>query len=277
MFTWQDYEQSLERLKSGGARVFVVGYSVLGRPIYGVFKGSFSGGQILIQAAIHAREGATAPVVLRMMEEYSGSTGVWCLPMTDPDGVELCLRGLDSIADEEKRRYVLEINGGSTDFSLWKANANAVDLNVNFPARWGTGAQNVTYPAPGNYIGAYPLDQPESRALHDFCLKIQPRVTLSYHAKGEVIYKGFECADPYPQLAREIGAATGYGVFESAGSAGGFKDWFVATSFLPGLTVEVGESARSYAQLYEDVEAIYARNAQVLDICSRFVQDIADG
>ena len=184
--------QKLEELRGQGAQVFIVGYSVLGRPIYGVFKGGYSGGQVLIQAAIHAREGVTAPVVLKMMENYSGSAGVWCLPMVNPDGTELVRVGLDSVADEKKRGFVLEVNGGSEDFSLWKANINAVDLNVNFPAKWGTGTQNVTYPAPGNYIGAYPLDQPESRALHDFTLKIQPAVTLSYHAKGEVIYKGFE-------------------------------------------------------------------------------------
>ena len=73
--------QKLEELRGQGAQVFIVGYSVLGRPIYGVFKGGYSGGQVLIQAAIHAREGVTAPVVLKMMENYSGSAGVWCLPM----------------------------------------------------------------------------------------------------------------------------------------------------------------------------------------------------
>ena len=269
--------QKLEELRGQGAQVFIVGYSVLGRPIYGVFKGGYSGGQVLIQAAIHAREGVTAPVVLKMMENYSGSAGVWCLPMVNPDGVELVRVGLDSVADEKKRGFVLEVNGGSEDFSLWKANINAVDLNVNFPAKWGTGTQNVTYPAPGNYIGAYPLDQPESRALHDFTLKIQPAVTLSYHAKGEVIYKGFECTDPYPELAQSLGKSTGYGVFSSGGSAGGYKDWFVTTSYLPGVTVEVGDSAASYGELYAQTDAIYARNAQVLDICARFVQDILNG
>ena len=230
-----------------------------------------------MQAAIHAREGATTPVVLKMMENYSGGVGVWCLPMVDPDGVELCRLGLESVSDEEKRRFLLDVNGGSEDFSLWKANLNAVDLNVNFPAKWGTGTQNVTCPAPGNYIGSYPLSEPESRALHDFSLKIQPSITLSYHAKGELIYKGFEGVDPYPRLAEEVGAATGYGVYESAGSAGGYKDWFVTTSYLPGLTIEVGESGLSYERLFEQTESIYARNAQVLDICARFVQDIFNG
>ena len=277
VFSWSDYLQKLDDLRAQGARVFTVGYSVLGRPIYGVFKGSFTGGQVLIQAAMHAREGVTTPVVLQMMENYTGDVGIWCLPMVNPDGVQLADAGLSSVTDEEKRAYVLEINGGSEDFSLWKANINAVDLNVNFPAKWGAGSQNVTYPSPGNYIGEYPLDQPESRAIHDFTLKIQPSVTLSYHAKGEVIYKGFECADPYPELARSLGESTGYGVFASGGSAGGYKDWFVTTTYLPGVTVEVGESSVSYRDLYAQTDAIYARNAQVLDICARFVQDIFNG
>ena len=276
-YSWSDYMQKLDRLRTQGAEVFVVGYSVLGRPIYGVFKGDFAGGQVLVQAAMHAREGVTVPVVLDMMENYTGSVGVWCLPMVNPDGVELVREGISSVDDEQKRAYVLEVNGGSEDFSLWKANINAVDLNVNFPAKWGTGGQNVIYPSPGNYIGEYPLSEPESRAVHDFTLKIQPSITLSYHAKGEVIYKGFECADPYPKLAAEIGEAIGYGVYTSGGSAGGYKDWFVTTTYLPGLTVEVGKSELSYGQLFAEADNIYARNAQVLDICARFVQDILNG
>lgn len=274
MYGWKEYEADLKSLEDSGAKVFIVGYSVLGRPVYGVFKGSYEGGQILVQACIHAREGATVPLVIKMMREYTASAGVWCLPMVNPDGFMLCDSGLSSVTDADTRAFLLEVNGGSENFSAWKANAQAVDLNVNFPARWGEGSRNVTYPSPSDYIGEYPLSAPESRLLHDFTLKIQPQVTLSYHAKGEVIYKGFGCVDPQPQLAASLGNSTGYGVYDSEGSAGGYKDWFVATTVKPGYTVEVGGAQYTYSQLFDMTDAIYYQNREVLDICAKFVQDI---
>ena len=221
MYSIDDLDADLALLAQSGARVFTIGYSFLGRPIKCAVKGDLGGGQIFMQAAIHAREWATAPLAVRMLQAYSGSVGVWCVPMSNPDGVMLAQYGLDSVPDAAQRDFLLQVNGGSYDFSMWKANARAVDLNVNFNAKWGTGAQNVTYPAPSDYIGAYPRSEPETKALCDFTERIQPSVTLSYHAKGNVIYRGFECINPYPQLADEISLSTGYPAYSSAGSSGG--------------------------------------------------------
>ncbi|MDE5618596.1 MAG: hypothetical protein K2I79_03830, partial [Clostridia bacterium] len=91
--------------------------------------------------------------------------------------------------------------------------------------------------------------------------------------KGNVIYKAFECVDPYPELAESISASTGYPAFNSTGSSGGYKDWFVTTSYKPGLTVEVGDSSLTYAQIADNIDSIFDANRQVLDICADFVQD----
>lgn len=260
--------RDLERLKAQGARVFTIGYTQLGRPIPCVVKGGSGGGQTLLVATTHAREYITTPLVMEMMYNYSGSAGVWCVPMLNIDGAMLCQFGLDSLADETIKANLLAINGGSYDFSLWKANIRAVDLNVNFNANWGTGTQNVTYPAPANYIGEYPVSESENIALRNLTLKLQPNVMLSYHTRGEIIYWGYECIKTYRQEADIIGKSTGYPILESNDSAGGFKDWFVATTFKLGLTMEVVGDSYNYPLPLDLVPQLYQTNKNVLNIAA---------
>ena len=53
---------------------------------------------------------------------------------------------------------------------LYKANANGVDLNVNFDAKWGSGESNLTTINDENYIGKHPFSESETKALRDFTL-----------------------------------------------------------------------------------------------------------
>ncbi len=268
MYLLSDLDRDLQQLQSQGAFVFDAGYTLLGRPIPCVFKGSMSGAQTLIQACIHAREWVTTPLVIKMMKEYNGSDGVWCFPMVNIDGALLCQQGLQSVSDPSLRQFLLQVNNQSQDFSLWKANARAVDLNVNFNACWGTGEQNITYPAPSNYIGQYPVSESETKTLVDTTNRIMPSVTLSYHARGEVIYKGFGCVDNYVEIASQISESTGYALENSFDSAGGYKDWFVATTTKLGLTIEVGNDNIPYNQLSNQLEEIYLQNKNVLTIAT---------
>lgn len=269
MYTVSDLDKDLKVLQRQGAEIFTVGYSELGRPIKCIFKGATDGPQILIQGAIHAREWVTAQLCVLLAEQYSGKCGLWCIPMSNPDGVMLAQYGLDSVADAERRKFLYRVNGENYDFSLWKANARAVDLNVNFNALWGTGKSNVTYPAPGNYIGPYPFSESESRTLAEFTDKVRPRYTLSYHARGRVIYYGFNGANPDPDIPVLASEETGYPSLTSAGSAGGYKDWFVLTTYRAGLTVEVGSEGTPYAELQKELPVMLAENRGLPDALLR--------
>lgn len=261
MYTVQDLDRDLSVLEAQGAKIFTVGYSELGRPIKGIFKGSTDGPQLFIQGAIHAREWVTAQLCVLLAEKYTGKCGLWCVPMSNPDGVMLAQYGLDSVGEAKTREFLYGINGKSNDFSLWKANARAVDLNVNFNALWGTGKSNVTYPAPANYIGPYPFSESESRALAAFTDKVRPRYTVSYHARGRVIYYGFNGMDPDPQISGIASESTGYPAYTSEGSAGGYKDWFVLTTYRAGLTVEVGGEGVPYADLQIRLPSMLRENS----------------
>ncbi|MEG1646322.1 MAG: M14 family zinc carboxypeptidase, partial [Clostridia bacterium] len=189
-------------------------------------------------------------------------------------GVELCQHGLASVP-QEKHEFLLKANDGSENFELWKANINAVDLNTNFFAKWGEGANNVTYPNPSDYIGKMPACEPETQALINITQKILPSVTLSYHTRGEMVYWGFETVKTYLNEAREISMLLDYPLKESTGSAGGYKDWFVACTYNLGLTVECINENTDYPIPLDVLPQLYRRHKDVLYLSEDIARRIA--
>ena len=101
--------------------------------------------------------------------------------------------------------------------SGWKANIRGVDLNVNYPAGWDIArAQKFEagYIAPGprDYVGPFPLSEPESSAMAELTLEVRPRLTLSYHTQGQVIYwkyLNYQPENSY-EIGRQMADASGY-------------------------------------------------------------------
>ena len=252
MYLYSDLLKDMNALARFG-KVFSIGKSFLHRDLWAVRFGEIP--EVLIFGAIHAREWITAPLIVEMAKSFAKNldektafllndggrklkyTDIAFVPMVNPDGVELCQRGLASVPVRLRKELLL--TNGKTDFSLWKANANAVDLNVNFDAKWGTGAQNVFNMAPENYIGKKPFSESETRAIANFAKK--STVAVAYHTKGEVIYYGFDGHNADKTWADKFGKELGYAVETSEGSAGGFKDWFVQENLGVGLTFECGD------------------------------------
>ena len=185
-----NYGEFEQRIKSVAeiSDFFIVGYSLLSQPVYAAHVGSYEGRQVIVQAAIHAREYVTA-LLCAELTRYAAARpfggGAYFIYNADPDGIRLVLDGADFIPCEKQRAFLTSVNGG-TDFSLYKANANAVDLNVNFDADWGGGAQNRRCPSPESFIGYYPMSEREVNVLATFTRKISPYATLSYHKKASI-------------------------------------------------------------------------------------------
>lgn len=255
----------LEKDLSAHSGVFVIGKSVFGRNIYAVAVGD-GAPRTLIHGGIHARESLSSAVAVKMMENHNGSA-ICFVPMVNPDGVMLVKYGIES-APEEFRKRLIAVNGGG-DFSLWKANGNAVDLNVNFDAYWGKGEQNVRKPSSANYIGAYPFSEPETRALASLTEKYTFTSSLSLHTKGETIYYGFDDCKSYVEYAKILAEATGYALLKSEGSVGGYKDWFLIKGFGAGFTVELGDDNLRHPIGDEYVNAIYQKVEKTAGIAAR--------
>lgn len=250
---------------------FTVGYSLLGTPIYGVHLGSYDGNQLLVEGSIHAREYITSLLIVEQVKYYSTQRidgGMYFIPLTNPDGVRLMLDGTRDIKCPQLKHYLEYINENNPDFSQWKANANGVDLNVNFDADWGGGSQNVFCPAPANFVGYYPNSEREVNVLREFTLKNQPNITISYHTKGEVIYYGFTGLSP-AQLSRDFAIAeklrdvTGYEIIRTVNSTGGYSDWVSRTLGVPAYTIEVGNVNWSHPIGVEYLPEIYEKNKEV--------------
>lgn len=254
------YEHVISWPVESGADVTTIGKSVCGNALLCAHRGSYDGPQIIITAAIHARECYTALVALEQIARFSADDcGAYFVPLVNPDGALFFEQGLTlgSPVLERFKPYNRQ----------WKANANGVDLNCNFDANWGTGAYNKRYVSPSDYIGSAPLCEPESKALVEFTRRVKPAATVSYHCMGGELYWEFfqppaalkrdgELAD---RIADRIGVKK---VDGHLNSAGGYKDWCVAELGIPAFTIELiksGEHPFAPRDFYADVK----RNADL--------------
>ena len=243
----------------------VIGRSVRGTPLWALSVGE-GPRELLLTAAHHANEWITAPLLLRYLEELlralsageavgGGSAEavfdrcrLVFVPLVDPDGVDLVTGALPepwySRAENIARRWP-EIPFPSG----WKANAEGIDLNLQYPALWETARENkfalgFTSPAPRDYVGAAPLSAPESRALAALTRREDPDLILAFHTQGETIYWRF--LDREVPGSRELGErlaqVSGYALEETPYASGfaGYKDWFIERFGRPGYTVEAG-------------------------------------
>lgn len=230
----------IETVSNGmrGYNKFSIGKSECGNDILCAHRGGYGGKQLIVIGGIHARECYTALVVLEQIAAFGtgGADGAYFIPLVNPDGALFFETG-DAQCSEFLARHVDE-------HRAWKANALGVDLNNNFDANWGTGAQNRRSPYSHGYIGEYPASAKEVRALVDFTLNVRPNATISYHMMGGELY--WEFFQTGERKRRDKAFATALAdyidvrrVDGDLGSAGGYKDWCVQYLHIPAVTIEL--------------------------------------
>ncbi|MCL1844858.1 MAG: M14 family metallocarboxypeptidase [Defluviitaleaceae bacterium] len=217
---------------------------------------------VLINAAHHANEWITTPLLFKFMEElateFSAEEPAWTkdvtlhfIPLVNPDGVD----------------FVLNSQGRNNS---WKANICGVDLNSNYPAHWELArkhkfSRGYTVPGPRDFVGPAPLSEPESCAMAAYTTFFDIDITVSLHTQGEEIYWRYMDFNPpgAADLARRFAKASGYALTDvpDESSHGGYRDWFIAKFNRPGFTIEcgLGESPLPISQLddmYKKVSAL---------------------
>ena len=247
---------------------------------------------VLYNASHHANEWITTPVLMKFLEDFCRaiSTGgrifgkdaltlwrqtrLWLVPMVNPDGVDLVTGAVAPGSEQYETAERIARNHPDIPFpDGWKANLAGVDLNLNYPAEWEQAKKNkfalgYTMPAPRDYVGGSPLDQPESATMAALTRLVEPQLTLSYHTQGEVIYWKF--LDLMPEGAQALGQrfarVSGYALEDTPFASGfaGYKDWFILTYDRPGFTIEagLGENPLPLSQFDE----IYRRNLGILTL-----------
>ena len=275
-------EDTLEAL--GAAYPFLqtelLARTAFGRPITGASMGR-GDRRVLYSAAHHANEWLTATVLLKFLEDYAQAletdgtiagvsarelyetATIFLVPMVDPDGVDL-VTGAVTEKEREQARALAEFYPNIPFPDGWKANLSGVDLNLQYPAGWLTAreikfAQGYTRPGPRDFVGRFPLSQPEAQALADYTQRIDPELDIAWHSQGEVIYwqyGGIEVPGAR-EIAERFANLSGYRLEDTPynSSFAGYKDWFIQTYRRPGFTIEVGSGENplplsQFAEIY---------------------------
>ena len=221
-------------------------------------------------SSIHAREHITTDLVLEMIKrgcfEEIKNLNLSFILMANPDGVKLEHVGVKAFP-RGARSKLIEANGGSEDFSMWKANARGVDLNNNFDARFGSNVHSKK-PASQGFAGRKASSEKETKMIVKYTQKIKPFITVSYHSKGEEIYYNFFQSGKRlmrdKMVAEEFEKITGYKIKNvEKSSSGGYKDWCVEKLKIPALTIEVGSDELSHPISRENLEEIFEKNKNV--------------
>ena len=264
--------------------VSTIGSSVLGRPIWQLTIGA---GKLRVgyNAAHHANEWITTPVLLRFLEQFAagaafgGKAGgvdfkqlyenytLDIVPMVNPDGVDLVTGALDENSQAWRQAQAIAAGFPSIPFpDGWKANIEGTDINLSYPAGWETAkrlkyAQGFDRPAPRDYVGPAPLSAPEAAAMACRARRADYRLILAYHTQGKLIF--WKYADFRPEgayaLGRRMEAVSGYTLETTPEYSGhaGYKDWFIQEWNRPGYTIECGKGINplplsQFGEIYRD-------------------------
>ncbi len=267
--------------------VVMLGQSILGKriPLLQLGQGTR---KILYIGAHHGMEWLTAALLLRFVNEYcelrrcgamagnvpikvlDEARSIYILPMLNPDGVDLALHGVD----ESNLLYerLLNMNGQSTDFSRWQANARGVDLNHNYRAGFEEYKKieqklGIQGGSSTRYSGNCPESEPEVGYLCNFLRFGEDiQMALSFHTQGEEIYytSGGQTAPHSTRIARYLAGISGYRMAMPAGPAayGGFTDWFIREFDRPAFTIECGKGKNPLP--ITELSSIYLRLRRLL-------------
>lgn len=191
MLSWTNYN---------GVSVYDIGTSVQGRTLYGIDIDRTTVENpktIVLTGNTHARETAGSVFIIKQLndllsdenaDEYLSKVRILAVPCVNPDG-------RDGVAfDTDNFTY--------NDGLLWKANANGVDLNRNFPGlSWGQlkSGNNQIYlysdtPKKMYFPGYSGGSEPETKALMKFLqyaiVDEQADILIDYHQQGRIQYAG---------------------------------------------------------------------------------------
>ena len=238
----------------------ILSYSVYGKstkgrslPLVKMGTGSKKG---LIVAGIHGNEHLTTAYALRCIEEYcrayknGGKYGnynlkdlfakytLYVVPNCNPDGSEIAYNGdtpLVTIRDGLNR-------------DEYKANANGVNLNRNFPFFFEGIVEYGTTPSNQNSKGPSGGSEIETKELMALCNENSFAFMLSLHVRGNITYWSDiitkDAGGITSGLCSKIQNVTGIVKVSSPTSkpssyGGGFENWFRYTYQRPGICVEL--------------------------------------
>lgn len=173
------------------------------RPIWGLALGKAIPGPdprpvVFLHGLTHAREPMGMQTVLRLAEDLVSRYGVdpeatylldhrriYIVPVVNPGGFKF---NEDQYVSSGglyfgmHRKNLRDTNGDG----VISASVDGVDLNRNYGYLWGLNdIGSSSDPTTGGYRGTAPFSEPETQAMRDAIVTLQPRVALDFHAFGD--------------------------------------------------------------------------------------------
>jgi murein tripeptide amidase MpaA len=159
---------------------------------------------VLYSSAQHAREWITPEMTRRLMHHVIDGFGtdpqitallarteLWFVPVANPDGYDY------TFSTDRLWRKNLRDNDGDGQIT----EVDGVDLNRNFPTRWGYDEEgSSSSPDSQTYRGTAPASEPETRALDGLMSRMDFEFLVNYHSAAELLLygTGWQVATPTP-------------------------------------------------------------------------------
>jgi len=250
--------------------------------------------RVFIMGAIHAREYATAELVVRygesLIQRYATDADVrwmldhheiYLLPQANPDGRKKAELG------QFWRKNVNESYCGTT------SSARGADLNRNFPFEWGEHNGSSDEPCDGIFRGIAPASEPESRAIVNYLrtlfTDVRPNdettpapvqtsgVFIDLHSYGNLVMWPWGFTEsPAPNaaglatLGRRLAYLNGYYPEQAVSlyvTDGGTKDYVYGDLGIPAMSLELGNAFFENCTDFENT--VLPDNIQALDYLVR--------
>ena len=151
---------------------------------------------ILFVGQHHAREVMTPEVTMDIIDylltNYASDPKVkywvdnleiWSAPTHNPDGANYVFTA-DNMWRKNRK------NNGDGSYG--------VDLNRNYPFKWGSCGGSSGTPSNDTYRGPSPGSEPETQGFMDIGRNNRPVISLSYHTSGELVIHPYGCSNVYP-------------------------------------------------------------------------------
>ena len=232
--------------------------------------------EVLFVATHHAREWVAAEMGIRLVKYLASGYGtiqrvtdlldsvqVWIVPIANPDGYEY------TFTDERLWRKNLADNDGDGVIT----GNDGVDLNRNFPERWGLDDEGSSPQiTSATYRGPSPASEPETQHLIKFIKHHRFKFVVSYHTYSNLIlypwgWQVKTTSNDDPIFVAQAGTDENPAIWDSIlnqgydpgpgadlyPTNGDFTEWTYGALKIPSYTVELtlGEDADGNAYGFE--------------------------
>jgi hypothetical protein len=142
------------------------------------------------------------PQLDKLVRRFLDELNIWCVPVVNPDGVWASLRGTGVRTGRK--------NGRDTDGNGRIDAMDGVDLNRNYPFRWGFLGEVGSSSKPQSYYyrGTQPASEPETQAMMRLAESEHFAAAISFHTGSVAVLAPYtidNVADPTPNEALSVG------------------------------------------------------------------------